>query len=291
MMQLTWEQFFQEYDSEQACAEQLFHIKWPNGFSCMNCGHGHASKTSTRRLPLYECHYCGYQNSLTVGTIMEGSRTPLRKWFTAFFMLSRTDCGTSAMELSRVIRVTYKTAWLMLHKIRNAMSEKDAMNLLTGTVMVQSAVYGRPYNPSVYRHAQENPLLVGASLDTNGQAAQLKMKLVHKKNLLNKHILRSGTEVFAGQHVDLTESNLFVAAGRYDRNRSGLLNTLFTKLRLWINSTFHGLGRKHLQAYLDEFCFRHNLTCRRDSHFNETIHLCCNAPRITYDRLISRIAS
>jgi transposase-like protein len=81
--------FVARFNSEEACADYLFQIKWPHGFVCPRCHHHDYYKMTTRRLPLYECAHCHHQASLTVGTVMEGSRTPLQKWFIAFYRLSQ----------------------------------------------------------------------------------------------------------------------------------------------------------------------------------------------------------
>ena len=81
--------FLRLQSSEKACEEYLFHLKWPNGFVCPYCGHGQAYTIHTRKQPLYECACCKHQTSLTAGTIMEGTRTSLIKWFTAIYNLAK----------------------------------------------------------------------------------------------------------------------------------------------------------------------------------------------------------
>jgi transposase-like protein len=70
--------FVARFHTEEACADYLFQIKWPNGFDCPRCHHHQYYQTTTRRLPLYECTHCHHQASLTVGTVMKGSRTPVK---------------------------------------------------------------------------------------------------------------------------------------------------------------------------------------------------------------------
>ncbi|TVY11929.1 transposase [Paenibacillus cremeus] len=95
---------FQElFGTEEACADYLFHAKWPDGFSCPRCGSHHAYKTATRRLPLFECAHCRHQTSLTAGTIFENSRTALTKWFLALYLVSQLETGISAVALSEAI--------------------------------------------------------------------------------------------------------------------------------------------------------------------------------------------
>ncbi|MDF2646057.1 MAG: hypothetical protein K0Q73_1862 [Paenibacillus sp.] len=182
----TLEQFQQQFPTEEACIDYFFWTKWPSGFSCPHCGHSRAYITSTRRLPLYECLQCHHQTSLTAGTIMAGSRTSLHKWLTAIFLISGTEQGTNAVALSKIISVTYKTAWLILHKIRHAISTADQGTLLSGIVQVNSAVYGKPYNPYFRNHPQEHYLLAGSSLNIQGEPSYIKLKLVPKIHVKKK---------------------------------------------------------------------------------------------------------
>lgn len=96
---------------EEACIRVLYEAKWPDGFRCPRCGHGHAYSIATRKLPLYECSQCSKQTSLIVGTIFQGTRTPLHLWFQAIWLHSR-PLSINALQLSKKIHVTYKTAWL-----------------------------------------------------------------------------------------------------------------------------------------------------------------------------------
>jgi transposase-like protein len=283
--QMSLEEFQHRFGTEENCAEYLFQAKWPDGFFCPRCGHRHAYKTATRRLPLYECRACRHQTSLTAGTVMEGSRTDLRKWLLALFLVSRTACGTNALQLSRVIGVTYKTAWSMLRKIRHAISQADGARQLAGIVRVNSAVYGRPYNPSFRRHPKEQLLLVGASVNERQQLTYVKMKLVAKAHLQEKFILRPGIEAFTGKHVDSEVTDIVMVTGRYSPKRIKPLLLLFSEARTWINDTFHGIGPKYLQAYLDEFCFRLNMAVRNVPIFDKLSQLCMQTQTVSYSAI------
>src|SRR5690554_457477 len=84
--QSDWEDFQQQFDSEESAVSFLFCAKWPNGFRCPRCNHQEAYVITTRKQPLYECHSCRHQTSLTAGTVMENSRTSMFKWLAAFFL-------------------------------------------------------------------------------------------------------------------------------------------------------------------------------------------------------------
>ncbi|SDM95998.1 hypothetical protein SAMN04487897_101625 [Paenibacillus sp. yr247] len=205
---------------------------------------------------------------------MAGSRTSLHKWLTAIFLICRTEQGTNAVTLSKIISVTYKTAWLILHKIRHAISAADQSTLLSGIVQVNSAVYGKPYNPYYRNHPQEHYLLAGSSLNFLGEPAYIKLKLVSKMHIKNKLFQRSTTMDFTQQHIESQTSSIEFNTGRFSPKRFRSLLALAVQAGKSINNTFYGIGQKYLQSYLDEFCFKVNLTLREASIFQHLTHLC-----------------
>jgi len=271
---MSIEQFHTRFDSEEACFEIVAANKWPNGFNCPRCSHRHAYVTCTRRLPLYECSSCRHQTSLIAGTIMEGSRTTLRKWLLAIFLVSRTEQGTTAVEIQEKLQVTYKTAWSMLHKIRQKLQLANHQSSLSGNVQINSAVYGRPFNPSVHKHPQEHLLLVGASQDENGEIHNLKIKHTLPNHPKERHIARSHINDFCENYVQTPKERMHIVTGLYSPKKRRPLMSLAAQASKWINQTFHGIGSKYLQLYLDEFCFRFNYGKQKQSFFNDLSLLC-----------------
>jgi hypothetical protein len=232
-------------------------------------------------LPLYQCLACRHQTSLTAGTVMEGSRTPLHKWVAALQLLSQPS-SVNAVQLSERIGVTYKTAWSMLHKIRQAIREIDAKQLLSGMVRAGLSFYGRTYHQPFVRHPKEHPVLVGAAFDSNGEPAYVKIKLVSEKHMNGKSLLRSGENEFVERHVQTHTSNMKMLK-RFQLHEVKLLPELFKQAKTWINRTFHGIGAKHLQGYLDEFCFRFNQTCRNKPVMDSLSGICMASPSNRHD--------
>lgn len=282
--------FFARFHSEKICVDYLIQMKWPHGFSCERCGSKKVYRTDSRRLPLLECAVCRYQASPIVGTIMEGSSTPLRKWLLAIHLISHETLQMNATELCQIIQVTYKTGWLIMHKIRHAIGIADADIPLSGHVSVTSAVYGTPpYSHSFERLTKESPALVGASMNTRQEPEYVKIKLISDEYLKEKEIKRSGLEAFTKANVEQDTTPHFIVK-RYLPLKQRPTYSLFKESRKWIHSTFHGLGRRHLQAYLNEFCYRFNVKLRKStSTFKELTLLCISTKRITYATLIRRL--
>ncbi|RRJ63343.1 hypothetical protein EHV15_10750 [Paenibacillus oralis] len=279
--------FSSRYNSEQACMEALIAMKWPNGFVCPRCAHTRCSRLTSRHIPLFECGKCKHQTSALVGTIFEGTHLPLLKWFNALelFLL---DGGISAMRLSKVIRVTYKTAWLMLHKIRHAVGEFDIRELLCGDVKVNSDLYGR--NPSRFQlsHPYASAVVAGCTVTESGEPEQVKIRLVPHKRGDGKRANRHELAAFLNEHVDVRTSVVesFPLAYRLYAPLRKVVREAWESLK----STYVALGLKHLQAYLNEYTVRRSL--RRpgaeDTMRQKLLHMCVAIPAIPYRRLIAR---
>ncbi|SDC09945.1 Transposase zinc-ribbon domain-containing protein [Paenibacillus sp. UNCCL117] len=283
---ITFEQFNAQYANKSACENTLYKAKWPNGFTCSVCGHRHAYQIRTRRLPLFECSRCCFQESLISGTVMEGSKTALVKWFQAIFLLSHDSYRINARQLSSIIDVTYKTAWLMLHKLRHAMTLDNNKELLTGIIRVNIGNYGRPRFSSSLEHPRKQTLLIGADIDEQGSPVHLKIKKVPAAHMHGDSILRSGTKHFSQNYISPQHSEAHFVTRPYCSRRFQPLCALNRKLGNWINQTFHGIGPKHLQSYLEEFAYRYKLSSLARPFFSSLLQLAASSPRTTYRRII-----
>ena len=113
-------EFQERFATEDACLEYLAASRWPDGFACPACGSGRAWVLARRHL--WECADCRQQTSVTAGTVMHGTRTPLRVWFWAAYLVATHHPGISAKRLQRQLGLSrYETAWLILQKLRRAM--------------------------------------------------------------------------------------------------------------------------------------------------------------------------
>src|SRR5262249_23309564 len=128
-------EFEQRFGDEDACAEYLAGVRWPNGFACPRCGGGKAWRLESKPWT-YQCVGCGRQPSVTAGTIMHHSKLPLITWFWAAFVMATQPNGISALQLQRELSLgSYQTAWLLCTKLRRAMVA-PGRNLLSGLVEV-----------------------------------------------------------------------------------------------------------------------------------------------------------
>lgn len=252
-------QFQQQYACDEDCISLVYRLKWPTGFQCKICGNTAAYTINSRRLPLYECRNCGHQSSLTAGTVMDKSRTPLHKWILTMCIMSVTDRGINAVRLSRLIGVTYKTAWSMLSKLRRTISDMDRTVLLSGEVEANSDIYMMQSDPTPEAREMEKSVIVARSVNPN-EPSYAKIKLVTCRQDPRDLLTREAEQQFKSAHISRSTA-------RFEINRWPILSFFAdSPLQLiaryafmWINITFHGLRPASAQSYLDEYCFRHNM--------------------------------
>ena len=192
---------------------------------------------------------------------MEKSRTPLDKWLLALYLLTHPAIsGVNAVVLADVLKVTYKTAWSILHKIRHVISSMDDQSPLAGSVEAMVASYCRPLIGSVLPHPKEHPVVVGLELDPGREGRKVKMKIpnpewlsISRRNKLNYY----GEKWFEESHVASLKVRFIHQPLRF-KKEAGALRSLVNRAQAWAAEIFRGIGGKYLQSYLDEFCFRFN---------------------------------
>ena len=114
-------EFQERFATEEACRDYLFVCRWPEGFRCRQCG-GEEVGGMHRARRVWQCKRCGAQTSVTAGTVMHGTRTPLQLWFWAAYLLATHHPGISSVQLQRQLGIRYhETAWMLLHKLRAVM--------------------------------------------------------------------------------------------------------------------------------------------------------------------------
>ena len=134
-------QFQKAFSSNEACEKHLVEQRWKNGFACPQCGHDKAWYLTGRKL--FDCKTCRFQTSLTAGTIFHGTKTPLVKWYWLLYHMAMNKVGVSVSEMQRILEIgQYKTAWLMAHKIRKAMADRDAGYSLAGLIEMDETFFG-----------------------------------------------------------------------------------------------------------------------------------------------------
>ena len=157
--------FLASYGTEAQCEAALVQWRWPQGFVCPRCGGGHAHTFRRRDQPYWLCQGCQYQCSLRVGTMMERSHLPLTTWFLAIYLISQSKTNMAALELRRHLGVSYRTAWLLKHKIMEAMHQREATRSLSGDVRADDAYLGGERTGGTNGRGSENKVAFVAAVE------------------------------------------------------------------------------------------------------------------------------
>lgn len=290
-------EFQTRFPDEDACREHLFNIRWPEGFVCPRCGGGKYSPISTRHL--YQCRSCNYQASVTAGTVFHKTRVPLRKWFWMILLMARQKSGVSILGMQRLLELgSYKTAWLMGHKIRKAMTDRDDLYQLAGLVEMDDAFMGPQKSGKRGRGAQgKAKMLIGVESrgDKAGFAAMRHVPEVSRSeitSLASDKISRGSTI-----RTDGWSAYRVLGSNGYDheyvvlmKDKAGLeqlkwVHTLIANIKGNIRGVHHGVGQKHLARYLGEFCYRFNRRFWHSELFDRTLVACVGTLTITLAEL------
>jgi len=189
---------------------------------------------------------------------MERSRTPLAKWAQAFEALA-TSQGLNAAQLSKRIGVSHKIAWTMLRRIREAIGRVEADIKLSGRTHLGLMFLGTRNLQPFVPHPQEHAVLLGASVDPRtGRQTAIKLRVVPSDLLIRKRIDQDALSNFIETHVHPGADEV-VWLRRFAPSDRSPIRSCFRQTAKWLYDLFHGLGRKYLQSYLDEYCFRHNV--------------------------------
>ncbi len=256
------EEFTRTFHDDYACAEYLANKRWPFGFTCPHCTSRKGWRLETRPW-VWECAgkghdpKCRKQTSLISGTVMHGTHLPLRKWFMATYLMATHSNSISALQLQPKIAVTYKTAWLVLHKLRRAMVNPDRTPL-QGDVEADET-----FMPWVSKEeGTSGELIVIAALERDGEhkSRRIRMKRIEGVSKSDIHpFIIENTASDCRLHTDSAGGYLDVPREHYPVNLSARTSDLplefrrihrvFSNFKSWRLGTFHGLGPKHLDAY------------------------------------------
>lgn len=268
-------------DADKA-REHLESIRWPDGPVCTHCGaveKVYRLEGKSHRPGLFHCNNCNGAFTVTTGSVMESSHVPLNKWVLAFRLMASSKKGMSAHQLHRSIGVTYKTAWFMFHRIREAMRPaiEPTMGGDGGTVEMDATfVGGKNKNKhaskrtDAYGGKGKEPVL--ALVERDGSVSSHHLATVNAKNvgeILDKQLHDDATlytdddAVFQARSMKprhRPDGVVRHSTGEYVRGdvHTNTIESYFSILKRGIVGTYHHVSPEHLKRYLAEFDFRYN---------------------------------
>lgn len=285
------------FHDEDAARAHLEAIRWPHGPNCPHCGNidpGKIAKVEgkkqTHRKGLYYCNECGGQFTVTVGSVMERSKIPLSKWVFAFHLFAASKKGMSAHQLHRMLGVTYKTAWFMAHRIREAMMEDVKSSGPLGgegkTIEADETYIGKRETPrKLARGRIATPTKSGKA---GGAQKRIVVGLVERGGKSRMFHLNDATKdtvrevlvrnVSRDSNLYTDESRLYTVVGtefathkttkhsakEYARREgdvvihSNTIEGVFSIFKRGMIGIYQHCGEAHLHRYLAEFDFRYN---------------------------------
>ena len=290
----------QHFSDEDKAREFLEKLRWPDGPVCPHCGElknayrlepKPSKKDKHVRKGVWKCGGCREQFTVTVGTIFEDSHIPLSKWLLAYHLLCASKKGMSAHQLHRMLKVTYRSAWFMAHRIRYTMSQEPLSSKLSGVVEIDEAYIGgrRRYSQPYVTKPGERPkdrlapfadkAPVVSVLQRGGRVQSRHVERVTAENLKpivqemvaeDAHVMTDSGTVLAGALMGRKYDQVNHKAKEYVRYEDGVCistNTIegyFATLKRGINGVYHHVGKQHLHRYLSEFDFRYNSRKEKD---------------------------
>jgi ribosomal protein L37AE/L43A len=272
---LSMPEFLQRYGTEGQCRAALQAARWPAGFVCPACGG--AARTSFERggLRYWQCGDCGHQCSLISGTVFEASKLPLTRWFLAMQLLTQAKNNVSALELMRQLGVSYRTAWLIKHKLMEAMRHREDSRELDGRVELDDAYLGGERSGGKSGRGSENKVPIVAAVQTTADGQPVLACLRQQPHTEEEvavfaasHLAPSATVISDG--LWCFRATTMVGA-RHERIVTGggkasvklpqfrAVNTLLGNLKTAISGTYHAFAfAKYAHRYLAEFQYRFN---------------------------------
>ena len=248
---------------------------WPNGRVCPHCGvvgEHYELKGKTNRPGLYKCTDCREPFTVTVGTVFERSKIGLHVWMQAVYLINSSKKGISAKQLERMLGVTYKTAWFMAHRIREAMSG-NSKGLLGGggtPVEVDETYWGNVGKQAPGARGWAHKMKVVSLVERNGQKRSFHVANVNAETLrpiltqqieAKTHLMTDEAKIYKSLGKDFKKhSAVNHSAGEYARGKvnTNTVESSFAILKRGLYGTFHNVSEIHLQRYATEFDFRWN---------------------------------
>src|ERR1700689_3911371 len=307
-------QFQETFPDETSCAAFLLKRRWSKGFVCPGCGEQRSAALKSRAYT-YECLDCGRQTSATAGTGMHRSKLPLTMWFWAAHLMATHSNGMSARQLEDQLGVTYKTAWLLTQKLRRSMVDPER-DPLEGVVEVDQAEIPFLEGDAFFEPGNAAKILViGAVEVIDRDTNQPKPRRKHAKYLdtrsgrirLAMIVDNSAASIEAFVRANVKPGTTLLTDGhasypglgdyRHDPRVVGAMaghvvlpwsHRAFSLLKRWALGTYHGLRRKHVDTYLNEFVFRYNRRFYRHASFETLLGLASDHAPAAYRDIVGR---
>src|SRR5712692_7157680 len=307
-------EFQRAFPDEASCAAFLFERRWPGGFVCPVCGKDRAAALKSRAYT-YVCSDCGRQTSITAGTALHRTKLPLTVWFWAAHLMSTHSNGMSARQLEDQLGLTYRTAWLLTQKLRRSMVDPDR-EPLEGVVEVDQAEIPFRVGDGFFDPGKSGKILIAGAvevidrdtneakprrkgakyLDTRSGRIRLAMIADNSAASIEAFVranVKCGTTLLTDGHASYPGLTDYRHDPRVVGKMAGhvllpWIHRVFSLVKRWGLGTYHGLRRRHVDTYLNEFVFRYNRRFYRHVSFERMLELASGRSPTTYWDIVGR---
>lgn len=269
------------FTNEDKAREHLEAIRWPNGPTCPHCGEAEGSNLKrlegkSHRPGLFQCNSCRQHFTVTVGSVFERSKIPLTKWLLGFHLMASSKRGISAHQLHRQLGITYKSAWFLAHRIREAMTDPKRGPLGGGGKVIEAdeTYIGNTKRAKSYKKGLRHKRSIVALVQPNGKARAFHVKRADAATV--RDILVRNADRKSELHTD--ESRLYTETGKEfadhktvhhgwnnrgehvgkDGQTTNHVENFFGNFKRGMKGVYGFCSEQHLQRYLTEFEFRFN---------------------------------
>jgi transposase-like protein len=271
---------FRAFPNEQACLKHLREMRWRNGEFCPYCGHDKIYEFSDRRS--FKCAQCKQRFSLKVGTIFEDTKLPLRKWFAAIWLITNHPKGIASTTLAKDLKVTQKTAWFVLHRLRHASRTKAFNAPLSGIIEIDETYIGR--GPRGGKGSRGHTVIGAAERKGKviGRAVPFGLGHPEAQKFVDDVVSPDAKMVVTDSHpayrsltgIEHAMVNHSAGEGRSGEAHTQTIESVWAQLKRQIVGIHHWVSPKHLQKYVDEMAWRMSrrgftVTSRMNALFTE----------------------
>lgn len=272
---LSLPEFIRLYGTEKQCSTALECARWPHGFHCPHCGDDRHNTHFRKERKIFQCYRCRRQTSVIAGTIFSSTKLPLTTWFLAMHLLTQSKNNVSALELSRLLGVSYNTAWLVKHKLLQVMEEREQRRELSGRVEIDDAYLGGERRGKRGR-GSPNKVPFVAAVQTNEDGHPLFVRFDRVKGFTHHEIERWSQTALSADTVACSDglNGFTILADMVKTHHSFItgsgpaavqhpqfrwVNILLGNLKTAITGTYHAIKfQKYAQRYLSEAQYRFN---------------------------------
>jgi len=284
---MNYKEFMKKFPDEKSIIDYFMGIRYPDGIKCPYCKNEKVYQKK-ERLKVFDCNFCGRSFSIFKDTIFEKTSTDLQKWFFAIHLVLNAKKGISALQLQREIGVTYKTAWRMLHQIRQAMEDRNNEDFFDTIVEIdETYVGGKPRKKNKHndmpkggslkrgRGTKKTPIIAVVDREERKVFAKVANPNKRGQKLTGRQLIDILNQVCKGKnvtvisdeyrgynrlkytdyiHLKIDHTKMFVDNDIH----TNTIESFWAIVKRAFYGTYHRISVKYLQTYINEISFRYN---------------------------------